>query len=118
MSVLLTFLINRSRIINEIHTIGVYRSIGKSRKCLIYQKIGYNLFMTSVSTIIGYSISWGIRGISNSVTENYTNIVPINPLIVILGVIVLYSIGIFIGLLPTISLIKKTPAEINSKYDI
>ena len=51
-------------------------------------------------------------------TENYTNIVPINPLIVILGVIVLYSIGIFIGLLPTISLIKKTPAEINSKYDI
>lgn len=117
-SVLLTFLINRSRIINEIHTIGVYRSIGKSRKCLIYQKIGYNLFMTSVSTIIGYSISWGIRGISNSVTENYTNIVPINLLIVILGVIVLYSIGIFIGLLPTISLIKKTPAEINSKYDI
>ena len=117
-SVLLTFLINRSRIINEIHTIGVYRSIGKSRKCLIYQKIGYNLFMTSVSTMIGYAVAWGVRGISNSVSESYTKVVPINPLIVILGIIVLYSIGIFIGLLPTISLIKKTPAEINSKYDI
>lgn len=117
-SVLLTFLINRSRIVNEIHTIGVYRSIGKSRKCLVYQKIGYNLFMTSVSSIIGYTIAWVIRGLANSVTENYTNVVPINPLIVVLGVIVLYSIGIFIGLLPTISLIKKTPAEINSKYDI
>mgnify|MGYP006314189009 FL=1 len=33
--ILLTYLTNRGRIINEIHTIGVYRSIGKSRKTLI-----------------------------------------------------------------------------------
>lgn len=117
-SVLLTYLTNRGRIINEIHTIGVYRSIGKSRKCLVYQKLGYNFLMTSVSTIIGYAASWIIYGISNNITKAYQEVVPINPLILILGVIVLYCIGIFIGLIPTAALIKKTPAEINSKYDI
>lgn len=116
--VLLTYLTNRGRLISEIHTIGVYRSIGKSRKCLIYQKIGYNFLMTSVSTIIGYAVSWIIYGISNNITKVYQEIVPINPLILIIGIVVLYCIGIFIGVVPTVSLIKKTPAEINSKYDI
>ena len=117
-SILLTFLTNRSRIINEIKTIGVYRSIGKSRKCLIYQKLGYNLLMTSISTIIGYSIAWIFNAISNNLSKAYQEVIPANPLMIILGVIVLYLIGLFIGLLPTKSLIKKTPAEINSKYDI
>ena len=117
-SIMLTFLTNRSKIINEIKTIGVYRSIGKSRKCLLYQKIGYNLLMTSVSTIIGYSIAWIFSGISNRFTGAYQEVIPANPFMIIIGIVVLYAIGIFIGLIPTKSLIKKTPAEINSKYDI
>lgn len=116
--VLLTYLTNRSRIINEIKTIGVYRSIGKSRKCLVYQKLGYNILMTSVSTVIGYVAAWIFSGFSNSMTKMFQEVVPTNPLIVILGIIVLYVIGIFIGLIPTKALIKKTPSEINSKYDI
>lgn len=117
-SVTLTYLTNRTRLIREIHSIGVYRSIGKSRKCLVYQKFGYNFLMTSVSTIIGYSIAWIIQAIVNNITKDFQAITPINPLIVILGIVVLYAIGIFIGMLPTKLLIKKTPAEINSKYDI
>ena len=117
-SIMLTFLTNRSRLINEIKTIGVYRSIGKSRKCLLYQKFGYNLLMTSVSTVIGYSIAWIVSELFKNITKDLQTVVPINPLILILGLIILYIIGIFIGTAPTRNLIKKTPAEINSKYDI
>ena len=55
---------------------------------------------------------------TNSFTKSYQQVTPANPLIIILGLIVLYFISIFIGLIPTKSLIKKTPSEINSKYDI
>ena len=82
------------------------------------KKFGYNIFMTSVSTVIGYVAAWIFSGFSNSMTKMFQEVVPTNPLIVILGIIVLYVIGIFIGLIPTKDLIKKTPSEINSKYDI
>ena len=116
--ILLSYLTNRSRLISEIKTIGVYRSIGKYRKCLVYQKIGYNFLVTSISTIIGYVFAWVINSFSNELTQIYEQIVPINITIIISGILVLYFIGIFTGLAPTKALIKKTPSEINSKYDI
>ena len=116
--ILLTYLTNRGRIINEIHTIGVYRSIGKSRKTLIYQKIGYNFLMISISSVIGYSISWIINHFVNGFKDLFAPVAKVNFLIVLLGILALYVIGIFIGIIPTLSLIKKTPSEINSKYDI
>lgn len=116
--ILLTYLTNRGRIINEIHTIGVYRSIGKSRKTLIYQKIGYNFLMVSISSVIGYIISWIINHFINSFKDLFIPVAKVNFLIVLLGILALYAIGIFIGIIPTLSLIKKTPSEINSKYDI
>lgn len=117
-SVLLTYLSNRGKIINEIGTLGVYRSIGKSRKTLIYQKMGYNFIMTTVSTLIGYSLSWTIHYISKSFLAPIMYQADISPLILIFGLIILYAIGVFVGILPILSLVKKTPAEINSKYDI
>ena len=117
-STLLTYLSNRGKIINEIGTLGVYRSIGKSRKSLIYQKMGYNFILTTTSTLIGYSISWIIHYISRSFLSEIMYQADISPLILILGLIILYVVGVFIGILPTLTLVKKTPAEINSKYDI
>ena len=117
-STLLTYLSNRGKIINEIGTLGVYRSIGKSRKSLIYQKMGYNFILTTTSTLIGYSISWVIHYISRSFLSEIMYQADISPLILILGLIILYVVGVFIGILPTLTLVKKTPAEINSKYDI
>ena len=116
--IMLTYLTNRSRIVNEIKTIGVYRSIGKSRNCLIYQKLGDNILTTSISTVIGYTLAWVINSFTSEVTQIYSEKVPVNTFIIILGVVVLYFIGIVIGLIPTKSLIRKTPSEINSKYDI
>ena len=69
-SILLTYLSNRGKIINEINTLGVYRSIGKSRKTLIYQKMGYNFILTTVSTLIGYSASWIIYYLNKSLFPN------------------------------------------------
>lgn len=117
-TILLTYLSNRGKIINEIGTIGVYRSIGNSRKALIYQKMGYNFMMTTVSALIGYAVSWTIYYIFNSLLGSFLNSVAVSPLVLIIGVICIYLCNIFIGILPIVSLVRKTPAEINSKYDI
>ena len=36
----------------------------------------------------------------------------------LLGVLVLYALCVFFGLLPIITLLRKTPSEILAKYDI
>ena len=36
----------------------------------------------------------------------------------LLGVVVLYGINVFFGLLPIVTLLRKTPSEILVKYDI
>jgi hypothetical protein len=41
-----------------------------------------------------------------------------NPIIPLLGIVVLYGVNILFGLLPIITLLRKTPSEILAKYDI
>lgn len=118
-SIIYVYFSTRSKLISEIKEIGVYRSIGATR-WQIYSKYLADIFINSTFTsIIGYLIIViGYTFINIKLSSLTGDIANVNVSIYILGVIVLYLINIIFGLLPVFTLMRKTPAEINSKYDI
>ena len=117
--VVLTYFSNRSKIIGEIQNIGVLRSIGKSKASIINQKIFYNIIQTSFSSVIGYAVAWVFYYYFANAFGAITNSTPdINVFMLILGIVIIYLINVFVGILPSVFLLKNTPSEIISKYDI
>ena len=116
----LIYFIMRSRMISDIYPIGVYRSIGASRMRLILRFISDILVTVTLTSLLGYlfttiifdTIAWNINDSlsMNALKSSY--------LFSSLGVLLLYILNLFFGLFPIIMLMRKTPAEIISKYDI
>ncbi len=114
-----TYFSNRSKMINEIYKIGVYRSLGASKKSIISKYLAFNFAQTTMSSIIGYILTFIIYISFNLYIGNlFGGKFIAQPLIMIAGVIVIYLINLLVGILPISLLLRKTPAEINSKYDI
>lgn len=110
----------RSRMINDIYTIGVYRSLGAS-KGSIQWKYFCNIFvLTTVTTFIGYILTLIIyTTIANAMTDmTGMQIIRTSWWMNTVGGVVLYLLTLVFGLLPITSLMRKTPAEIIAKYDI
>lgn len=117
--ILLTYFSNRSKIIGEIQNLGVLRSIGKSKKSIINQKIYYNIIQSTFTSVVGYAIAWIFYNYFANAFGAITNqTTTMNAFIIILGIVVIYIINVFVGILPSLFLLKKTPSEIISKYDI
>ena len=117
---IMVFFLMRSRMINDIYNIGVYRSLG-SGKTKIYAKYFADTFvMVSLTSLIAYVAVMfiyltAIDSINYSMGAELFNTSFAVP---ILGVIVLYAVNLIFGLLPIITLLRKTPSEILAKYDI
>lgn len=110
----------RSKMIQDIYDIGVYRCLGLSRGRLISKYLIDIIVTSTLTTLLGFilfSLIYGyiagkitsLGGSLPTVLDNY---------ITYLSVLFLYALNIFFGLLPIVSLLRKTPAEIISKYDI
>ena len=120
LSTVFIFFIMKSRMINEIYTIGVYRSIGGSRG-RIYKKYVFDIVvLVTLTSLIGYL---GTNIIYQTLSSALNNVFEISNmknsiLLTIGGCGLLYLFALAFGLLPIYMLMKKTPAEILSKYDI
>ena len=113
-----TFFINRSKMIHQIYTIGVKRSIGASRLNIYSMFIFEILIVTTFTSILGYSTVYILAMIFNNIMKNVMITITINPFFAVIGVIFIYIVNILFGLLPAILLMRKTPSEILAKYDI
>ena len=119
-SSVMIFFLMRSKMINDIYNIGVYRSLGSSKK-KIYVKYFIDTFvMVTLTTLAAYLLEifiyyTAIEAINTSMSEELFSVSLTLP---ILGVAVIYLVSIFFGLLPIITLLRKTPSEILAKYDI
>ena len=117
---IMIFFLMRSKMINDIYNIGVYRSLGSS-KGKIYSKYFIDTFvMVTLTAFITYVCELFIyfattEAINNSMSMELFNSSPIIP---VLGVFVLYGVSLLFGLLPIVTLLRKTPSEILAKYDI
>ena len=113
-----TFFINRSKMIHQIYTIGVKRSIGASRLNIYSMFIFEILIVTTFTSILGYSTVYILAMIFNNIMKNVMITITINPFFAVIGVMFIYIVNILFGLLPAILLMRKTPSEIITKYDI
>lgn len=115
------YFIMRSKMIADIYTIGVYRSLGASRMRINRKYIIDSVILTTFTVLVGYIIVVvGYTMISSLINGLFGDmeILKGSILYTVLGGIAVYLVMIFFGMLPIILLMRKTPSEICSKYDI
>lgn len=102
----------------RIKEIGIYRAIGVSKKNLIFKFLIESLVLTSLTVFVGYLLSSLFVGMCLGLSP-LLEMVFFYPLwfaLVILAL--LYGLCILCGIIPIAMLLRKTPSEILSKYDI
>ena len=74
--------------------------------------------LTCISTLVGYIIgTLGIRQLQKSLLSTL-GLVDVTITSFFVGLIIIYGINLLAGLLPVWGLVRKTPAQILSQYDI
>lgn len=112
------YLMMRASLMGRIREIGIYRAIGVSKKNLAFRFFVESLAVTSLTVLIGYLFSsvlisaWLVK--TPLIGEYFYY--PLWMALAALGL--LYAISALCGTLPVLRLLRRTPSEILSKYDI
>lgn len=116
--VIYIFFMMRSSMLSRIKEIGIYRSIGATKRDIFKIFLGEIFWFTTLGSLTGYlAMSFLINRIQNMLGEIISIFYfPIHYFLG--GIIAIYLINIIFGLLPIFSLLNKTPSEINAKFDI
>ena len=113
------FLIMRSSIVADIKEIGIYRAIGVSRKNIVFRYFVEYCLVFLCTVFVGYLLaSFGISKIISIAGVIISSVVYYPLWLALLLLSGLFGLSIVCGLLPVLTLIRKTPAQIISKYDI
>ena len=112
------YFIMRSTVMSRMREIGIYRSIGTSKKNVVFRFAVETGIVVTFSVMLGYlaasAIVWYILRSGGAATAWLYY-----PLwMALLIIVLLYAICIPCGILPVLRLIRKTPSEIMAKYDI
>ena len=112
------YLMMRASMMGRIREIGICRAIGVSKKNLVFRFFVESLAVTSLTVLVGYLLS-------SLLISAWLAKVPLigeffyYPLWMALAALgLLYAISALCGTLPVLRLLRKTPSEILSKYDI
>ncbi|MFW6285391.1 MAG: ATP-binding cassette domain-containing protein [Bacillota bacterium] len=112
------YFIIRSSMMRRIYEIGVYRSLGVKRLDIIKIFLLEIVLMTSVSSVLGYlGMSYVLRELIQA-SGQLIDIFNVSFFTVAGGLLVIYLINSLFGLLPLFGLLRKTPAQIQSVYDL
>ncbi|MDD3958411.1 MAG: ABC transporter permease, partial [Candidatus Izemoplasmatales bacterium] len=108
----------RSSMLGRIKEVGIYRSIGATKRDVYKIFVSEILSFTTIGSMTGYL----------AMTFIIIQFQKLNPLAVnefyfplhifIAGIIGIYCLNVVFGMLPVYGLLRKTPSEINAKYDI
>lgn len=112
------YFVMRSSMISRIYEISVYRALGV-RKYEIYSSFSVEIVLiTTISSLIGYILMAVIlNAVSSSPISAFINF-KVDFFIISFGVLFVYLSNLLIGLLPMGLLLRKTPSQIISSYDI
>lgn len=112
------YFIIRSSMMRRIYEIGVYRSLGVRRLDIVKIFLLEVVLITTISSLLGFL---GTSYLLNEIIEasgGMIDLFNVSFLTVTVGVLVIYLINSVFGLLPLYSLLRKTPAQIQSVYDL
>ena len=111
------YLMMRSSFLSRIKEIGIYRAIGVKKADIYRMFLGEILVITTFSSMLGIILmAYILNGISNIPYVDRMFI--INNKTVGISILIVYLFNIIIGLMPLHRVLKKTPAQILSRYDL
>jgi ABC-type antimicrobial peptide transport system permease subunit len=111
------FFVLRASLAERITEISVFRALGVRRIDITKTFMVEIFVITTVSFIVGYI--FGMYYFTNINTGLYdSNLIIFPPLFMVLGGVFIYGMSQLIGLIPVWSLLRKTPAQIMSSYDL
>ena len=116
--VIYMFFMMRSKMIHRIYEIGVLREIGASKYRIYRAFFTELLVLIFMTTMIGYFVSLILCYFANKKIGGLIGIFRYSPLYALGGFVVLLVVSIIAGMLPILTLQRKTPAEIVAKYDL
>ena len=112
------YFIMRSSLMSDIREIGICRAVGVSRRNLVFRYFVEMLVLFALTIFLGYLAASGallwLSG-AHSVIRQLLYY-PVWMALITLGA--LFGVSVACGLAPICSLLRRTPAEILSKYDI
>ena len=114
---LCVFFIMRSSFMSRVREVGILRAIGVTKKNLTFRFAVETALLLLLTVVPGYLLSfWFIGSLSGAPLLSEIFYFPLW-----LGVglfVILAAVTLVFGVLPAITLLRKTPSEILSKYDI
>ncbi len=111
------YFLMHSTLISRIYETSVYRSLGMKKKDLFISYIVESSFITTITSILGYTLATIALVKMSSSSLGFSPFIA-TPVTILIGLIIVYVINISAGMLPISRLLRKTPSEIASKYDI
>ncbi len=118
LSALSYYFILRSSMMKRIYEIGVYRAIGVRRSDIMRIFLIEILTLTTFTSFLGYAFMRYILGYIHSATSGIADIFNLSWMVFIAGLIIIYAINTLFGLFPLYRILRKTPAEILTTYDL
>ncbi len=112
------YFIIRSSMISRIYELGVYRSLGIKKPTIIKRFIVESVVITTFSSLIGLLLMNYIIYSAQNAVSAFTRVGYVTLPSILLGIVIIYSINILSGVIPIANLLRKTPAEINTQYDL
>ncbi|TVP95449.1 MAG: ATP-binding cassette domain-containing protein [Acholeplasmatales bacterium] len=116
-SALSFYFIIRSSMISRMYEIGVYRSLGTKKRDLVKRFAIESAIITTFSSLIGFLLMSYIIASALRAAEAL-EIGHVSIFSVLSGILLIYAINMLSGVLPVGMLLRHTPAEINTKYDL
>ncbi|MFH1693862.1 MAG: ATP-binding cassette domain-containing protein [Bacillota bacterium] len=112
------YFVIRSSLISRIYEVSVYRALGVKKTDIFRSFIVEIFVITSMSTLIGYILATlALTKLQAGLLGDF-NFFLVTPLTVIFGLVLAYLLNLLAGLFPVFMLLRKTPAQILSQYDI
>ena len=111
------FVMMRASLLSRIKEIGVLRSIGVKKKDIYIKFIGEIIAITTITGIPGAIIMTYILNTIIKVPSLGIMYV-MNFEVFIISILIIFGVNILFGILPLVSILKKTPASIISRDDI
>lgn len=111
------FLMIRTSFLSRIKEIGILRAIGIKKMDIYKMFAGETIAITTLASIPGILLMVYILKTLSQMAY-FSNFFLVNTWSIIATIIFIYAFNLIVGLLPVHNVVKKTPAQILSRYDI
>ncbi len=112
------YFIMRSSLMNRIKEVGILRAIGVSKKNLVFRFFVESAVLFALTVFIGFVATTAFIASATEASELMSEVMYYPGWLAACVFALLFGVSILFGILPILSLLRKTPSEILSKYDI